>query len=366
MANKPPFTSWSELNREDTSAWRKFISALVRSGLFPSGGGTGTITPGDTVQSQTSFGLSSTAGTSPDYSRKDHAHGTPADPGTGGGSGDGRLVNDGRLERISDTSLQWVGYELGLYDVAAVAWIGRKPTSLTLANTANDLDGNALTYDAQYDIYAEGTDGSTTTVALQAKKFSSGNTRSVTPELFEGRYVYDADTDAGKRRLWLGTIRLRNDGGTAKFTDTGAAQFVSNYYNPQSRYGSIVMSGNQWTYGSTTLRAANNDTANKVEAVFCQSTQVRIVGKHFFAQGDVGTNTGAITEIGIDSTTTGSATEKTNTTGSGLLVQANPAAYQGSVDAGYHAFYVLEKADAAHNVTFASYGFGWLAQGYIG
>lgn len=42
------------------------------------GGGGGAGTPGDTVATETSFGQSSSAGASSDYSRKDHTHGTPA------------------------------------------------------------------------------------------------------------------------------------------------------------------------------------------------------------------------------------------------------------------------------------------------
>lgn len=40
-------------------------------------------TPSDTVTAQTSFGLSSSAGTSTDYARGDHSHGTPAAPTVG-------------------------------------------------------------------------------------------------------------------------------------------------------------------------------------------------------------------------------------------------------------------------------------------
>lgn len=46
----------------------------------PAPGGAGT--PSATVVSETSFGQASSAGSSADYSRGDHTHGTPADPGS--------------------------------------------------------------------------------------------------------------------------------------------------------------------------------------------------------------------------------------------------------------------------------------------
>jgi len=48
------------------------------------GGGGGGGTPGDTVVTETAFGQASAAGALAAYSRADHTHGTPADPGGGG------------------------------------------------------------------------------------------------------------------------------------------------------------------------------------------------------------------------------------------------------------------------------------------
>ncbi len=52
---------------------------LNGAGAFstPSGGGG---TPGDSVTSETSFGIAASAGVATEYSRKDHTHGTPANP----------------------------------------------------------------------------------------------------------------------------------------------------------------------------------------------------------------------------------------------------------------------------------------------
>jgi len=45
-----------------------------------SGGGGGTLNPGNTVSSETSYGASASAGSSVDYSRTDHTHGSPTAP----------------------------------------------------------------------------------------------------------------------------------------------------------------------------------------------------------------------------------------------------------------------------------------------
>ena len=180
----------------------------------------------------------------------------------GGSSSDARLTNDGRIERASDTSLTWSGYAIGLWDATAGSWVQRIPGSVpALANTDNDLDSVALTYDANYDVFATATDGTTNAVSLVCKKWTNATTRAVTPALWQGRYCYDNSTDAGKRRLWLGTIRLRNDGGTAKFTDSSTQRFVANTHNKQFKY--LWTHNNtqaQWTYASTTFREANNGT----------------------------------------------------------------------------------------------------------
>jgi hypothetical protein len=58
------------------------------------GGGGGIPSAGDSVSAATSFGLSSSAGSSSDFSRADHNHGTPADPGLPLFSDDETILGD--------------------------------------------------------------------------------------------------------------------------------------------------------------------------------------------------------------------------------------------------------------------------------
>lgn len=79
-------------------------------GRPPAGGG-GSGTAGDTVEAETSFGLSSSAGVATEYSRADHTHGTPAIPyGTvtaqtsfGASSSDGVSLDVARADHTHGT-----------------------------------------------------------------------------------------------------------------------------------------------------------------------------------------------------------------------------------------------------------------------
>lgn len=56
------------------------------SGNITTAAGSGGPGPGTTVQSETTWGISPAVGTSSDYARADHTHGTPAEPSGGGAS----------------------------------------------------------------------------------------------------------------------------------------------------------------------------------------------------------------------------------------------------------------------------------------
>lgn len=284
---------------------------------------------------------------------------TYVDAHSGTGMADYRTLNDGRLVRTSDTMLSWNGYAIGLWNGST--WAEVIPSSVpTLPNTATDLDGNALTYGANYDIYAQYSDA--TAFSLVAKKWSTDSTRAVVPILWHARYVYDLNN---RGRLWLGTIRLRNDSEVAKFTDSVTQGFISNFYNLCPRSLLQVMSGNGWSYTSVTWRAANNDSANKIEVVLCQSQLISARARHnTFASS--GYNTNAETGIGVDSTSMNSASPWASSGWNSPTLPAVEAVYIATLSPGYHYLCPLERSDMSLAAAFSSYGKGAIVVTYQG
>ncbi|MCL4552138.1 MAG: hypothetical protein M1305_01075 [Candidatus Marsarchaeota archaeon] len=223
---------------------------------------------------------------------------TYVDAHSGTGMADYRTLNDGRLVRTSDTMLSWNGYAIGLWNGST--WAEVIPSSIpTLSNTATDLDGNALTYGANYDVYAQYSDA--TAFSLVAKKWTNDTTQAVVPQLWQGRHCYDNTTDVAKSRRWLGTIRLINSAGP-KFVFSDTQRFICNLYNQESLLLRMYNTTGAYSTNTTNLRETNNGTgAVRGEVVLCFAQDVRFSGQWLITPG-----TGAaVMGLGINSTTTG-------------------------------------------------------------
>ena len=271
------------------------------------------------------------------------------------------VINDGRLVRISDSILNWDGYTHWVWN--GMSWLACVPSSAPgLANTDLDLDGNALAHDANYDIYDQYY--SSTHADQVAKKWTSDTAQAVVPALWQGRLVYDLTAD-GKKRLFLGTVRLRNDGGTAKFTSSITQQFVSNLYNQRSVSLAAVMSGNSWAYNSSIFRKANGDDSTKIEFLLVTPQTVNIRGRHQTIGSNANTN--AITSISVDSESTPTspvfgAYSNWNATVNMAWAFAAP-----SLSIGYHYAYVLEQSESnIATCTFQSYTHGGIMAEIMG
>lgn len=124
--------------------------------------------PGDTVVDETAFGLAPEAGVATEYSRADHSHGTPADPGGGGGIDaltegripvkgaidleDSRIVqtaSDALVIRTRETSpTDYGGLQIGCgvagrSTIVAIQEDGGLDTSPALVLSATSLSGGA-------------------------------------------------------------------------------------------------------------------------------------------------------------------------------------------------------------------------------
>jgi hypothetical protein len=206
-----------------------------------------------------------------------------------------RTLVGGRLERVSDTSLEWQPAEngsIGLYN--GLQWITVTPNSNPSAtNSVNDLDSAALTYDSNYDVFAEWLNEYGFTLVF--KKWTDATTRAVSPERYQGILVYDAHTDAGRKRRFLGTIRLRNATG-AKFTDQTDKRFISNYYNKQNKICYYQAQANGATTSSTSYVIWTNWTSPGASFVSAYGFEAAIGGN----KGLTGGTPRGLTRIYLD------------------------------------------------------------------
>jgi hypothetical protein len=271
-----------------------------------------------------------------------------------------RSVVEGRIDWSSDTSLIWNavnGIGLSLWD--GQQWTLVTPSgTISLANTAVDIDSNALTYDYNYDIFGEYI--SSDTFNFTAKKWTSNTSRAQVIGRWQGVYVYDTNTDIGRKRRYLGVIRLRNSSG-AKFTDSVTQRFTASLYNPVTRHMGSVITGTSWTYASATWRKVNNDDTTKLEFLQADSGLfVSIQGRHHMISSS-GQNTNAETGISIDSTN--SIHAYSQITSSGWQQAWIPGAWvfckTSSLSAGYHYSYVMERSDQGLTVSFQGQSKGW-------
>lgn len=184
---------------------------------------------------------------------------------------------------------------IGLYD--GTSWTLHTFTERSLA-----LSG--LTSDKNYDVFLYDNAG-TLTLELSAA-WTNDTTRADALTTQDGVYVKSGATT----RRYLGTIRTT---GTAATEDSKAKRFVWNAYNRVAR--SLAKTNTaSWSYGSATYRAANNDTANRVQVVsglagassvdltLATSRFAGFTGHMFHAFGEDSTTTVA-NDVNVENTT---------------------------------------------------------------
>ena len=134
-----------------------------------------------------------------------------------------RTLQGGRIDRISDSVLEWQPHKhgtVGLWN--GNLWLPITPTvNPQLLTSDLDIDGAALTADTNYDIFAEYYDEDT--FKLVAKVWTGDNSHTV--PRFNGVLVEDEDSDGYKRR-YLGAVRLNSSG---NFEDDQRRRFVVNW-----------------------------------------------------------------------------------------------------------------------------------------
>lgn len=153
--------------------------------------------------------------------------------------------------------------------------------------------------------------------------------------------VYIKTGDAGRR--YLGSIETTATAGQTE--DSEANRLVWNYYNRVLRKMLKTESTDNWDYGTSTFRAANGNSGNRL-AFVCGIAE-DIVTANVVTQVNLTTGEAGNVGIGVDSTSVDSSDMKTeallNNAGTTTINTILTARYQGTF-VGYHTLTWLEFA----------------------
>lgn len=183
------------------------------------------------------------------------------------------------------TTLYWAlykGNQIALY--SGTEWVLFALSELSIAVPA--------TTSQMYDVFVNYNAG---TPALSLTAWTNDTTRATALTTQDGVLVLTGST--GKR--YVGSFRTTGVSGQTE--DSFAKRHVWNYYNRVERGLRVLESTDSWTYDSSTLRQANNSTANQLDVVIGVAevaVQVHVIGQ---AAHNAGSAT-AIVSIGQDST----------------------------------------------------------------
>lgn len=134
-------------------------------------------------------------------------------------------------------------------------WDGNIWAAIEFAETSLAL--GTLTSGLPYDVFGYLSSGA---LALELLAWTSGTARATAVTLQDGRYC----KSGAKDRLLLGTFYTT---ATTTTEDSLLKRFLSNVYNRSPRPMQVNDSTASWTYGTATWRSANNNAANRVQAV---------------------------------------------------------------------------------------------------
>lgn len=237
----------------------------------------------------------------------------------------------------------FAGNQIGLYDGSSV-WNLRAFSELSVS-----LSG--LTANTNYDVFIYDNAGTATIDTLTA--WTNDTTRATALVLQNGVLVKSGATT----RRYIGTIRIT--GTTGQTEDSAARRYVWNYYNRVQKLLRATDSTATWTYNSTTYRPFNNSTTDGTgqfsyvqgfseEPVTASATALFGGGSGTLQQGFVG--------IGVDSTSTSSATilapNVIAVTNGTAQTRTSRAEYFGFPGIGKHTFSALERTVDTNSLTF--------------
>ena len=261
---------------------------------------------------------------------------------------EGRLtLTSGLAVTVSDvtaaTTLYFTpykGYHIALYSGSAWELKSFSELSLAVPSTTNTV----------YDVWAYNNSGA---VALEATAWANGTTRATSLALQNGVQV----KSGAPTRRYLGSFRTTGTSGQTE--DSKAKRFVWNFYHRSLRLLSVTEAASSWSYSSSTVRQANNNSANQIAFIRGVSEEPVIALVTGLANNSTTTFRYANIGIGEDSTTVLNryGQQSINTVASDIS-----ATYQAMPSAGYHYLAWLEIGAGADTQTWYSgsiYGQIW-------
>ncbi|MCA1961479.1 MAG: hypothetical protein LDL33_11865 [Desulfomonile sp.] len=171
-------------------------------------------------------------------------------------------VMGGRLEYASSGQIKWRfshSNQVRLWNPTLGQWeIVSCTSEPTFPSSGQDLNGSGLVAGCNYDVFAQYASPSGFDLVLN--KWSSDTARSVSPAQWQGVLCYDNTSDDGKKRRYIGSVRLVDNSGTPNFAWSATQKFLWNYYNRQGLYNQITDS-TAHSYTSGIYRPWNNNQA---------------------------------------------------------------------------------------------------------
>jgi hypothetical protein len=264
-------------------------------------------------------------------------------------------IVQGRLEYSSATQLVYTlakGRALGLWNGNDVK-LYTPNSDVVLTNTSDDIDGNALATDSVYAVFAEV--DALGAVTLSAKKWSSITSRGFTLYEWNDMLIHE-NSNAGRKRRYLGDIYMYNNSGTAEFKDGEYLRYIVNYYNRVSKRirGSFSSSGS-YDCSATSYQEVNGGTDwRRIKLIVPYGgCDILVVGQvsvwHQYSN-----NSKYYLNIGVNSTSTESGCRGySDTDATGMNTEVSTQA-DVSLSEGFNYITLIEHADSTASVTLPS------------
>lgn len=230
-------------------------------------------------------------------------------------------------------------------------------TELSQATTDTTKSPGSVTISSNYDIFVWSDAG--TLRATRGPPWSSSTSRGTGVGTTEIDFTTKFPTNknaitngpAANRGVLVGSVR---SDASSQLKDTFAFRWVSNIYNTTARAMRVQDAAVSYTYGTSTIRQANANTANQLD--FLDSLGTQMIDVQILSSGSHGAAGGVATSvlIGIDSTSafvTGSlqGINQFTVAGFGLQFTSNWNGYAGI---GRHTAVWLESGPSSGTTTF--------------
>ena len=236
-------------------------------------------------------------------------------------------------DQTAKTALYYTPYKgnrIALYDGSS-SWNTYSFSELSIAvpSTANQM----------YDIFVYANSGAAT---LELIAWTDATTRATPLTTQDGRLVLSGATT----RRYVGSFSTTGTSGQTE--DSLTKRYVWNYYNRVVRPLAALEGTSTWTYTTAAFRQANANAANQIDFVIGVSEDAVVASVSASARNTAGPGaTDMVVGIGLDNTSSNSATVNGSTVNAGASVRTPVTSqYKGFPGIGRHYLAWLEFSDA--------------------